>query len=131
MLMAQTRRMLADGRAKDAIDWARQSLAFDAPSANRGITQAVLATAHGQLGWYEEGMAVCAGAPSDPADYDGSDLQLFGVTGGGPPDPDWAAVVRRRGTAVAFPAFEHHRVTPLERGARCSLVCWVGGPPFR
>ena len=32
---------------------------------------------------------------------------------------------------VVFPAFEHHRVTPMISGTRNSLVCWVGGPPFR
>ena len=35
------------------------------------------------------------------------------------------------GTAVLFPAFEYHRVTPLRSGHRRSLVAWVAGPPFR
>jgi PKHD-type hydroxylase len=70
---------------------------------------------------------------SDPATYEGSDLQLLEVVedyddadGGA-----WRSRVRRRGTVIAFPAFEYHRVTPLESGVRHSLVCWVGGPPFR
>jgi PKHD-type hydroxylase len=32
---------------------------------------------------------------------------------------------------VVFPSFEFHRVLPLRRGVRRSLVAWVGGPPFR
>lgn len=67
---------LNDGRAKDAIDWARQSLAFDAPSTNRGITRAVLGTAHGQLGRYDEGMAASGGTPDDPADYDAESMGI-------------------------------------------------------
>ncbi len=38
---------------------------------------------------------------------------------------------RELGTAVMFPAFEYHRVTPLSAGRRRSLVAWVAGPPFR
>ncbi len=70
---------------------------------------------------------------SDPADYDGGDLELFGVDGdGGSMDLDeWRPRVRGHGSVVVFPAFEFHRVTPLTAGTRRSLVCWVGGPPFR
>jgi PKHD-type hydroxylase len=70
---------------------------------------------------------------SDPSHYEGADLELFQVV----EDYDEAELeefrrcTRRRGTAVVFPAFEYHRVTPLRSGTRHSLVCWVGGPPFR
>jgi PKHD-type hydroxylase len=70
---------------------------------------------------------------TDPSEYDGADLELFQVV----EDHDDAelaeirAASRAQGTAVVFPAFEYHRVTPLERGVRHSLVCWVSGPPFR
>jgi PKHD-type hydroxylase len=70
---------------------------------------------------------------SEPDEYEGGDLELFSVTAGRAPDAlaDWRARARRRGAAIVFPAFEHHRVTPIRGGARYSLVCWVGGPPFR
>jgi PKHD-type hydroxylase len=70
---------------------------------------------------------------SDPATYDGCELELLEVA----EDYDdeqraaWQRRARARGTVVAFPAFEYHRVTPLVRGTRLSLVCWIGGPPFR
>lgn len=38
---------------------------------------------------------------------------------------------RTRGTLVAFPSFFLHRVTPVIRGTRKSLVCWASGPAFR
>lgn len=60
-----------------------------------------------------------------PADaYDGGDLEfhLRGLD---------AARMRQQGTLIAFPSFHEHRVTPVTRGERYSLVAWVDGPPFR
>lgn len=69
---------------------------------------------------------------SDPADYEGGDLEFFSLDGdGAAPDPGRRAATRARGTVIVFPSFEYHRVTPLLSGTRRSLVCWVGGPPFR
>jgi PKHD-type hydroxylase len=71
---------------------------------------------------------------SDPADYDGGDLEFMDLLDPDPRDP-WVreerARLRARGTVVAFPAFEYHRVTPLRAGVRRSLVWWISGPPFR
>jgi PKHD-type hydroxylase len=30
-----------------------------------------------------------------------------------------------------FPSFVLHRVTPVTKGTRYSLVAWVSGPPFK
>ena len=69
---------------------------------------------------------------SDGDDYEGGDLEFFAVHGDGTDvSPEWQARVRSRGTVIVFPAFEFHRVTALVAGTRRSLVCWVGGPPFR
>ena len=70
---------------------------------------------------------------SDPATYEGADLELFDtVTDWDGDDLDgWRSRVRAQGAATAFPAFEYHRVTPLRGGVRRSLVVWIGGPPFR
>jgi PKHD-type hydroxylase len=38
---------------------------------------------------------------------------------------------RGQGAAIVFPSWALHRVTPITRGCRRSLVAWVGGPPFR
>lgn len=68
---------------------------------------------------------------SDPDDYKGCDLEFFSLSC----DPEiaklWQGDLRLQGSVIAFPAFEFHRVTPTRSGKRYSLVCWVGGPPFR
>ena len=68
---------------------------------------------------------------SDPEDYIGSELELFSLASDETVADAWREDLRRQGSVIAFPAFEHHRVTPLIEGERYSLVCWVGGPPFR
>ena len=59
---------------------------------------------------------------SDPSDYDGGDLE-FRV-------PDIAAS-RARGSMTVFPSWTVHRVSPVTRGERWSLVSWISGPRFR
>ena len=61
---------------------------------------------------------------SDPADYEGGELQTWA---GAEP----AAHRRGLGDAVVFPSFLLHRVTRVTRGARVSLTQWVHGPAFR
>jgi PKHD-type hydroxylase len=60
---------------------------------------------------------------TDPAEYDGGALQLS--IGPRPQD-----MPRGLGALTVFPAFVMHRVTPVTRGLRRSLVGWIGGPPF-
>ena len=61
---------------------------------------------------------------SDPADYDGGDLEInSGIIESAPRD---------RGCITLFPSYMHHRVTPVTRGERLSLVVWiVGERPFQ
>jgi PKHD-type hydroxylase len=70
---------------------------------------------------------------SHPGDYEGADLEFLDVVEDYSPAERsrWLRASRARGTVIAFPAFEYHRVSPLVAGVRRSLVCWVGGPPFR
>ncbi len=61
---------------------------------------------------------------SAPGEYDGGALEFR----------DGCAVTaapKERGAVIAFPGWVHHRVTPVSRGVRRSLVAWVGGPRFR
>ena len=59
---------------------------------------------------------------TDPGEYDGGDLEIRGHVG----------QIRARGTAIIFPSFLLHRVTPVTRGVRRSLVAWaIGEKPFR
>lgn len=37
----------------------------------------------------------------------------------------------RKGRAWFFPSYMLHRVKPVTKGTRKSLVLWVGGPPFK
>ncbi len=61
---------------------------------------------------------------SDPDTYEGGNLELM---------PGDVAIMRRvQGGAVLFPSFLLHRVTPMEKGTRYSLVAWfVGTRPLQ
>lgn len=61
---------------------------------------------------------------SDPNDYEGGDLQFM-------INEKIISAPRSRGTIVIFPSFIIHRVTPITKGTRQSIVGWVSGPPFR
>ena len=37
----------------------------------------------------------------------------------------------KQGNAITFASFLNHRVAPVTRGVRQSLVVWFGGTPFR
>jgi len=73
---------------------------------------------------------------SDPKDYDGGNLEFdFRNT------VDWetdknnsireVGEIRPRGSIVVFPSFLWHRVKPVTRGTRYSLVLWNLGYPFK
>jgi PKHD-type hydroxylase len=61
---------------------------------------------------------------SEPDEYEGGDLELW--FGGEPVKAN-----RERGMITFFPSYVMHRVTPVTKGVRYSLVCWVSGPPFK
>lgn len=56
---------------------------------------------------------------SDPSEYDGGELQ---VDEGKP-----VTMPKERGSVILFPSYMRHRVTPVTRGTRWSLVIWVQG----
>jgi PKHD-type hydroxylase len=64
---------------------------------------------------------------SDPSEYEGGDLEIQPLYLG-PPDP---TVLRKQGNVVVFPSFLMHRVTPVTKGTRYSLVAWMEGPKWR
>ena len=61
---------------------------------------------------------------SDPKDYEGGNLE---IKVGSTPD----IVDKKRGLVAAFPAYRLHRVSPVKKGIRKSIVIWVVGPAFR
>ncbi len=58
---------------------------------------------------------------TDPAEYDGGDLEFMFAKG---------FQCRERGSITVFPSYLPHRVTPVTRGTRMCLVTWVDGPAF-
>lgn len=61
---------------------------------------------------------------SDPSEYEGGDLQLW--SGG-----EFKTIPKIKGCTVLFPSFNLHRVTPITKGVRKSLVLWVGGESYK
>jgi PKHD-type hydroxylase len=62
---------------------------------------------------------------SDPSEFQGGDLQIKFHN-------DEATTLEcKKGRAWFFPSYTLHRVTPVTKGIRRSLVLWIGGPPFK
>lgn len=61
---------------------------------------------------------------SDPTDYDGGNLQFM-------INQNAVDAPRDKGTAIIFPSFFPHRVMPVTKGCRMSVVGWIGGPPYK
>ena len=59
---------------------------------------------------------------NDPSEFEGGDLELMA--------PGKFATLKQ-GHAIVFASFLNHRVNPVKRGVRQSLVVWFGGKPFR
>ena len=59
---------------------------------------------------------------NDPLEFEGGDLELMA--------PGKFAALKQ-GHAIIFASFLNHRVAPVTRGVRQSLVVWFGGKPFR
>ena len=59
---------------------------------------------------------------SDPKDFKGGELELLG---------NKKRVNLKRGYAIFFASFIRHRVKPVTKGNRKSLVMWFGGPPLK
>lgn len=62
---------------------------------------------------------------SDPKDYDGGILE-FNLGG-----KTITQGSKAKGAITVFPSYLLHRVSPVTRGVRKSLVLWVGGNHFR
>ena len=62
-------------------------------------------------------------------DYWGGELQFKTLT---PMGKEQIATVKgKKGDVIVFPSYLNHRVTPVTKGTRYSIVAWFGGPPFR
>lgn len=61
---------------------------------------------------------------SNPEDYEGGKVQMKT----GPEKMDM--LPNKRGDMIIFPSHVLHRVTPVTKGERQSLVSWISGPGF-
>ena len=61
---------------------------------------------------------------SNPDEYEGGELQFM-------INQNVFTAPKDLGTAIVFPSFDLHRVTPITAGCRMSIVGWIGGPPYR
>jgi PKHD-type hydroxylase len=61
---------------------------------------------------------------SEPEDYEGGNLEIL-------KSKNTEIVLKKKGLVAAFPSYTLHRVSPVTKGHRKSLVVWVSGPQFR
>jgi PKHD-type hydroxylase len=64
---------------------------------------------------------------SSPDEYEGGELQLKKYS----EKDEIYNIEKKLGKIIVFPSYLYHRVTPVTKGTRKSLVLWVGGAPFR
>ena len=73
---------------------------------------------------------------SDPDTFEGGELQFYN---GDRPMQDMGEItgeqvtndIKSQGTVVVFDSRDWHRVTPVTKGVRHSVVCWTVGPNFK
>ena len=61
---------------------------------------------------------------SDPDEYEGGELQMNNGS-------QILSVPKKKGLVTFFSSFVLHRVTPVTKGTRKSLVAWMSGPNLR
>jgi PKHD-type hydroxylase len=91
-------------------------------------------TVEGHYDWHMDKGYASDGSPprklslvlllSDPNEYEGGDLELFAGN-------QTVKVQKTKGIVHAFPSYVMHRVTPVTKGTRRSLVVWLCGPKWR
>lgn len=62
---------------------------------------------------------------TDPDTYEGGDLEWLAQL------DNPFKLPRTRGTLIAFPSYQVHRVIPVTKGTRNSLVGWINGKQFK
>jgi PKHD-type hydroxylase len=86
----------------------------------------------GHYTWHNDMSDVCASPRkftlvlqlSDPSEYEGGDLETFN-------NLEPATVDKKKGMIAGFPSWTLHRVTPVTKGIRKTLVIWIAGPQFK
>jgi len=65
---------------------------------------------------------------SEPKTYEGGHLEFY--RGERPMEEQVIEDIRGQGSVVVFDSRDYHRVTPVTKGTRYSIVCWTVGPNF-
>ena len=65
---------------------------------------------------------------SDPKTYEGGHLEFY--RGERAMEEQAIEDIRDQGSVVVFDSRDYHRVTPVTKGTRYSIVCWTVGPNF-
>lgn len=65
---------------------------------------------------------------SDPSEYEGGE---FYIQTGSPDEDKLLKMDQVKGRVLAFPSFMIHKVAPVTKGIRRSIVVWVDGPKFK
>jgi len=68
---------------------------------------------------------------SDEKDYSGGELEFQFRNMDNPKKPTVCKEILPKGSLVVFPSFVWHRVKPVKKGVRYSLVLWNLGYPFQ
>jgi PKHD-type hydroxylase len=61
---------------------------------------------------------------TDSNEYEGGELQII-------TSKEYQNAVKNQGDLILFPSYILHRVTPVTKGTRYSLVSWISGQPFK
>ena len=61
-------------------------------------------------------------------DYEGGEFEVVRCRKG---EVEVDTMDKSMGTVILFPSVLEHRVLPVTRGVRYSLVAWFSGPAFR
>lgn len=89
---------------------------------------------NGHYDWHIDASPMDGAAPrklsmamllSDPSEFEGGEFQVKTTS------DDVQTLEIKKGRAWFFPSYMLHRVTPVTKGVRKSLVLWVGGPQFK
>ena len=92
----------------------------------------------GHYGWHQDSSGISPQGESrklsltfslsDPKTYEGGYLEFYG--GEKLMDKQVVKDIRDQGSVVVFDSRDYHRVTPVTKGTRYSIVCWSVGPNF-
>ena len=116
------------------VDIANENLwQFDMFSANEAIQYTEYYDNGGHYDWHID---MSAGYPlnqrkismtvqlSDESEYDGGNFEIMRGR-------EVEQLPKGKGNVVIFPSYLLHRITPVTRGVRKSLVLWLGGASFK